>query len=330
MRHNSLRDRWASYREAKTNERLRKTLLGEVLERLVQESLPSIRRVGGYRQQLLKPIENAFAYMEGLVAAIPGPVTLATGRWDKDPLVHALFVGPHEIRSLLEESAELKEFFGKTKVAAAQVLLTATQKERAVFGTTIEGEIIRRDVPKTVVEFYDHRVVAPAATGEESLRELVHRGLTVVATHTLEKITEAQSLREELVSQRQLLGIKLKIKEVQDHGLRGLMAGGRLADAGSSGPPQLLAEIDQLLRELGPDAATPEGILREMKAVLNNPSGALTGKPLRMHLDGMGYRLNDEAKERVSGIDLAELEVPGRVKRVAVLATISAGECPRA
>lgn len=39
--------------------------------------------------------------------------------------------------------------------------------------------------------------------------------------------------------------------------------------------------------------------------------------------------LNEEAKESVSGIDLAELEVPGRVKRVAVLATIPAGECLR-
>lgn len=326
----SLRDRWAAYRRAKTNERLKNAALGDATERLVQESLPSIRRVGGYRQQLLKPVENAFAYMEGLVGAIPGPVTLTAGGWDQDPVIHALFVGPHEIRSLLEESAELKEFFGKTGVAAARVLLTATQKERVVFRTSIEGEIIRRDVPKTVVEFYDHRVVAPAATREESLRELVHRGLTVVATHTLEKIAETRSIREELANQRQLLGIQLKIKEVQNHGLRGFMAGGRLTDAGSSEPPQLLAEIDQLLRELGPDAATPEGILREMKAVLNNPAGALTGKSLRLHLDGMGIRLNDEANEIDSGIDLAELEVPGRIKRVAVLATIPAGECLRA
>jgi hypothetical protein len=308
---------------------MRKAILGEVLERLVQENLPSIRRVGGYRKQLMAPIENAFAYMEKLVGTIPGPVTLAAGGWGKDPLIRALFVGPHEIRSLLEESSELNDFFRKTGAAAAQVLLTATLKERAVFGTTIEGEIIRRDVPKAVVEFYDHRVVVPAATGEESLRELVHRGLTVVATHTMEKITEDRTLREELISQRQLLGIKLKIKEVQEHGMRNFMAGGRRTDPGGSGTPQLLAEIDQLLQELGPDAATPEGVLKEMKAVLNNPVSALTGKPLRLCLDGMGYRLNDEANESGSGIDLAELEVPGRVKRVAVLATIPAGECLR-
>jgi hypothetical protein len=54
----SARARWAAYRQAKTNERLSKALLGEVIERLVQESLPSIRRVGGYRQQLLAPIET--------------------------------------------------------------------------------------------------------------------------------------------------------------------------------------------------------------------------------------------------------------------------------
>jgi hypothetical protein len=37
---------------------------------------------------------------------------------------------------------------------------------------------------RLAVEFYDHRVVAPVATEAENRRELVQRGLNVLATYT--------------------------------------------------------------------------------------------------------------------------------------------------
>jgi len=189
-------EKWNHYRERRRRQRQKEAALVELIERMVQDSDPAIRKVAGYRRQLQKPVENALGYIEGLISSIPGPFRLSAEHWDKDPLIHALFVNPDEIRSLLHNCAKLESFFQKSGVDIAVALLTATKKERTIFGTTLEGEIVRRDVPQVAVEFYDHRVAAPVATQEEGRRELVQRGLNVLATCALEEIMQIQSISE--------------------------------------------------------------------------------------------------------------------------------------
>jgi hypothetical protein len=144
----------------------------EWIDRMLKESHPSILRVSGYREQLLKPFETAVDYLDGLISAIPGPFSLSADHWDKDPMTHALFVSPDEIRSVLNKAADLKSFFKKSGLKTCIALMTATKKERTIFGTGMEGEIIHRDVPKVTVEFYDHRIVGPAADEEKTERSL--------------------------------------------------------------------------------------------------------------------------------------------------------------
>jgi methylthioribose-1-phosphate isomerase len=78
-------ERWNQYRERKAIQHRKESDLAELIERMVQESDPAIRKVAGYRQQLQKPVENALGYIEGLIASIPGPVNLSAESWDKDP-----------------------------------------------------------------------------------------------------------------------------------------------------------------------------------------------------------------------------------------------------
>lgn len=57
------------------------------------------------------------------------------------------------------------------------------------------------------------------------------------------------------------------------------------------------------------------------------PDNFLTGKTIGMRLNWMGVKLSKESTETGREIKLSELEIPGRVKRVAVLASVSATEC---
>jgi hypothetical protein len=320
-------DTWHQYRDRKMRQRQKAAALVELIERMVQDSDPSIRKVAEYRQRLQKPVENALGHIEGLISSIPGPFRLSAETWDKDPLIHALFVSPDEIRYLLQDCAELKSFFQHSGVKTAVTLLTATKKERTVFGTAQEGEIIRRDVPQVVVEFYDHRVVAPAATEEEKRRKLVQRGLHVLATQTLEEILRVHSIREELVEERRMLAVKLKIQHSRERGLEGLLAGGSNSGAGAEKAQQLLAEIDRQLVELEPGSGTPRDFLRKLEKVLLDPGTFLTAKTFGMRLNWMGVKLDEESCKNGREITLAELEIPSRVKRAAVLATVSVDEC---
>jgi hypothetical protein len=60
---------------------------------------------------------------------------------------------------------------------------------------------------------------------------------------------------------------------------------------------------------------------------LLGPDNFLTGKTIGMRLNWMGVKLSKESTETGREIKLSELEIPGRVKRVAVLASVSAAEC---
>lgn len=77
--------------------------LTEEIERLVQEVSPAIRNVRGYRKQLRVPVEQAKKYIEGLVAAIPGPLPLSAAGWGRDSPAELLFVDADRVRELLAE-----------------------------------------------------------------------------------------------------------------------------------------------------------------------------------------------------------------------------------
>jgi hypothetical protein len=320
-------DTWNRYREAKKNQRQKESDLIDLIECMVQDSDPSIRKLAGYRKQLKQPVENALGHIEGLISSIPGPFSLSADVWDKDPLNHALFVSPDEIRSLLQNCVDLKSFFQQSGVKTAVALLTATKKQRTVFGTAQEGEIIRSDVPQVAVEFFDHRLVAPGANEAENRRELFHRGLYVLATHTLEEILRIHSIKEELSEERRILAVKIKIQHSRERGLEGLLAGGGKSSESSEQAKQLLEEIDKQLMELEPGSGKPQDFLRKLEKVLLDPGNFLAGKPIRMHLNWMGVKQNEESAENAPEITLAELEIPGKVKRVAALVAVSAEEC---
>jgi hypothetical protein len=320
-------DTWNQYREAKKNQRQKESDLIDLIERMVQDSDPSIRKVAEYRNQLKQPVENALGHIESLISSIPGPFGLSTEAWDKDPLIHALFVNPDEIRSLLQSCVDLNSFFQQSGVKTAVALLTATKKERTIFGTAQQGEIVRRDVPQLAVEFYDHRVVAPGVDEAENRRELFHRGLYVLAAHTLEEILRIHSIREELTEERRMLAVKLKIQHSHERGMESLLAGGSKSGESAEQAKQLLEEIDKQLMELEPGSGKPKDFLRKLEKVLLDPGNFLAGKPIRMHLNWMGVKQNEESAENAPEITLAELEIPGKVKRVAALVAVSAEEC---
>jgi hypothetical protein len=321
---------WNQYREAKKNQRQKESDLIDLIERMVQDSDPSIRKAAGYRKQLKQPVENALGHIESLISSIPGPFRLSTEAWDKDPLMHALFVSPDEIRSLLQNCVDLKSFFQKSGMRSTVALLSATKKERTVFGTDQQGEIVRRDVAQVAVEFHDHQVVAPGADEAENRRELFHRGLYVLATHTLEEILRIHSIREELTEERRILAVKLKIQHSRERGLEGLLAGRRNSSESAEQAQQLLEEIDKQLMELEPGSGKPQDCLNKLEIVLLNPENFLTGQTIRMRLNWMGVKQSKESAENAPEVTLAELEIPGKVKRVAALVAVNAEECAMA
>ncbi len=147
------------------------------------------------------------------------------------------------------------------------------------------------------------------------------------------KPTEAESpyaaiqFRQEKKSQRRILDYKIKIQKSRDRGLESSLAGSSGSDSETDQAMKVLADIDNQLKEFEQGAGTPRDFLRKLEKVLLRAENFLTEKSIGLRLDWMGMKQDETSAEKSFEINLAELEIPEREKRVAVLAGISADQC---
>lgn len=323
----TLWNKWRQRGDAAAAARAQNAHLADAIERMVQNSDPGIRSVRGYRQQLRLPVANSLAYIERLVALVPGPVDLAPDRWDKSGLARALFTDPVEAAGLIQDSSELKAFFSaRSQAREAVAILTATREERTIFATAQEGDIVRRDVPQVSVEFRDLRIVAPAATEAEARRELEARTLQLLAAGSLRHMLERRSLREELAEQRRILEIKLKILRTRADALECTLASDCDPPEPAEPGADLLADIDRQLAALAPESMSADAHLEYLAEVLNHPAEVMEARAFSLNLNWMGVK-SQEPTPGSAPITLAELEIKGRLKRVAVLVRVPRAGC---
>ena len=137
---------------------------------------------------------------------------------------------------------------------------------------------------------------------------------------------QIQSIREDLTAQCHIFAVKLKIQHTHERSLERLLAGGSQSNKDTGQAEQVLAEIDKQLMELEPGSGRPQDFLRKLENVLTAPGNFLTEETIGMRLNWMGVKLKEESAENGREITLSELEIPGRLKRVALLTKISVSE----
>ena len=310
----------ARFKENRSSRRQKESALRDTIEQVVQASNPVICTLkGDCRKTLRSPVENALAYVDQAVSAIPGPIELATQNWDRDPHLKALFVNPDELSSLLRSDAKLKSFFANDRTRQVFGLLTATKKEKIVFGTAIEGEIVRRDVPQTAVEFYDHRIVAPGLTALETRNELRERALNGLVSQVLEKILKLRTLKDELLEQQSILSTKLKIQQTRNRSLDVMLQQDLESEAQAE---HILADIDRQIKDIAAESDSPEYYLSELTQILSAPQEVLVVTPISLRLNWMGIKQCETSNDCLQEIRLADVELKDHFKRVAVLVTI--------
>jgi hypothetical protein len=300
--------------------------LNNEIERLVQEVSPSIRNVRGYRKALRSPLGKAKQYIEDLVAALPGPLPLSAAGWGRESPAEPLFIDANQVRALFRESADLKTFFQKDPGPRAFALLTATCKSKTIFGSDLQGEILRRDVPQEAVDFTEHRIVGPAAT-EARTRLAVREGaLQLLSFRAMEHLVDLKNRAEDLSEEKRLAELRLKILQAQNRSLEGLLESARESQAKADRLREMLAEITRELVTVKTELGGPEESLNQLLGILKNPGEVLLYSLLTFRLNWMGVRVSAEAADPGREISLMEVEIKNRLKRVAVLITVDREE----
>jgi hypothetical protein len=276
---------------------------------------PMLRAASGYPRDLAGPASRALEYCAGLAQSIPGPVQIGRRAFAADPFVHALFGRADDIREMLGRSHAVREYLDSGAVDARfHALLGMRRKEKRQFGMALEGEMIRTEVPQTLLYFGDHTLSDPAteaATARERLQASMFRGLAEsFALHVRELQRDREQARlDRVVKQERAARQQNTAKEIPH-----------------AAHSRRLRHLDVALSDCTEDL-TPARLLDQLAACFDDPSPFLRLDEVELNVDRMGV-VADGGGAGGSADRLRFVEMTSRDRRqwVVVLACIARDE----
>jgi hypothetical protein len=279
---------------------------------------PKIRWVSGYRRRLKPAVARTLAYADELIARIPGPIIIHAERWDKDPHLRAIFSSPEEIPATFGAHPKCRLLLEGSPAAPFFALLTMTRQEKATFGVAADGDLLRRDVPRIAVNFVDLRVIGPAPEERETHERLRRQTLSILCSTAMERILALRSRAQDLGEQREILKIKLKIRQSGRQELAALMCGTDACDVEIARARDELAEIEREIAAARTELGGPRECLDHVVRILSRPDEHLWVEPLRLRLTPLGLKVPEDSPEPAAAVELCELHVREGLQRAAL------------
>jgi len=281
-------------------ERLDEKDIERAIDIIVNETDPRLRMVRAYKRKLRKPVIRSLAYISSLVTRIPGPFEINRRAFGADPQINALFGSADDIETLFSRSKPVRQFFKDSPDSDRVYLpLVMRRMEKKVFGTSLNGDVIRKDIAQTAVNFSDHWLGICATSETELRKNLIWRGIHNLAITALENISSLQARTDTLRKQRTLLKMKHRNLQARHLGLE-VPEETQADNALDLQALDLqLAETERNLAEVSTTLDTLDGYLRQVCTVFNHPSRYLRVKPEAVHVNRMGIK-SDSATSRDS------------------------------
>jgi hypothetical protein len=272
--------------------------VADTVERVMQLH-PQLRLARHYQKRLAPAVATSVRYMRELVDAVPAPREASSAAWAGDPYIHAYFVAPDDVASVISRSADLRAYFARNgDMPEAYAVLGMELTERHILGVAEEGGSLRRDVPQTTLSFSDHQVRMCGRTDAELRDEIVQRLLDQLALEGLARTAADKSRRDELERERALLKTRLQLLERQGTGIRAVLGSDATADLGELA--QLQTEVEENehhLADLGLREDALDRQLEHVHAVFAEPGQHLYVSTRRVRLDRMNVVLDQHSPQ---------------------------------
>ena len=286
--------------------------LQAALDRVIGMVDPMMRALPHLERQLTPAVEHALGYCEGLVAALPGPITVDRRAFGSDPLVHALFATADDIDEMLGRSQSIQESIDQPEQWQGHhfhALLAARKQLKKQLGMAQQGDIIRHDVVQEVIYFSAQTLVEPNCDLEATRQRLREKALDSLL-HSFN--AHVDKLRQERDG--------LRFDTSSEHAQ--LAAHDKTDKQGYDSHTRHLAELDLRLRETA-EALMPENLIVTLCDFLHTPEAALRLEQFAITIDRLGV-VHTEANdnELVQTLTFPELISRDRRQHIAMLVTI--------
>ena len=202
-------------------------LIRSAIERVVDGTDPRLRAVRNYQRKLRDAVEQAIAFVVAFVDTFPPAVELSRRSFTTDPRVRALFASPQQLQEVISFSQGMLSYLDQNPGPLPETLyavLVAERVEKNVIGMDLHGDLTRRDVAQTVVNFHDPRVSLPTDNAAESRHDAMNRVFDYLIEIALQRLVATRSRKQQLEQQqRSLLQKKAQLYKASTRALEPLM-----------------------------------------------------------------------------------------------------------
>ena len=299
-----------------------KELMLRGIERVVDGTDPRLRAVSHYRRKLWPAVERGIDYVVNFVNVLPPAITADRQGYMSDPRLRALFASPESLREILSFSDGARNYLKQAPNPLPAELyagLGAVRVERNVLGIEMDGEILRRDVAQTMVNFSDHRVVCFADDEQDSRRELMRRGCDILIETALQGLISSRVEKTQLEQQqRKLLLQKASILKQGQVGLESLAGPATQEPVDLNALEQQLETLETELGQLRADSATLDQHLAKVASTLSEPEKYLQLESIPLTLDHTNIKVSADSQRVANSMTFQEI-VMGKNRRVVAM-----------
>ncbi|MCP5197061.1 MAG: hypothetical protein H6974_09790 [Gammaproteobacteria bacterium] len=299
-----------------------KELMLRGIERVVDGTDPRLRAVSHYRRKLWGPVEHAIDFVVNFVDALPPAIVADRQGYMSDPRLRALCASPESLREILSFSDGTRHYLQQTPGPLPTELYAgfgAVRVEKNTLGIEMDGDILRRDVPQTVVNFCDHRLVFLTDNEQDTRRELMRRAADYLIETALQRLTASRVQKTQLEQQqRKLLQQKADVLKKAQVGFESLAGSATLEPVDLAALERQLEEIEAELNQLRADTATLDKHLAKIAATLSEPEKYLTLEPVSLTLDHVNTKVATDSSRIANTMIFHEIVI-GKDRRIVAL-----------
>jgi len=293
--------------------------LMEAVDLVAKLSHPNIHYVSHYRKKLLPAVEHTLKYADELIVQLPPPILIDADSWKTSPFIRKTFMDNGAFKEFFSQNKYLNKFFQKAKVDRCCVLLVMTPKERKTLGVELDGEIVRRDVLQTSIDFSEHQLVAARATETETRKVLSLRVLSLLASHSLEEILSLISLKKDMETEKRILEIKINLRDSLVQSRKSLLPDASETPGEPSDTHEVLEKIDKEIQKVRVQLEKPEDYLNHVTDLLYHPDRFFKSVPVRMFVNDMNIIVKSDHPVDADDIRFTEMTTSAGFRKAVVL-----------
>ena len=271
------------------------TLIRAAIERVVNGTDPRLRFVNHYQRILWHGVERSVEHVSTLIDSLPPAFEVSKREFTAEPRLRALFASSEHLREILSFGPALEQYRQQHANALPAVLYAALgvdRIEKKVLGVDLQGDMLRRDVAQTTVNFRNHRLAFLTESETETRWELKKQAFDYLIEIALKRLISIRTRREQLErEQRHLLQKQARLLKSAKLGLEPLLETGSPEVHDPAAIDRQLREVRAELDQMRADSATIEDHLERVASTLREPEQHLRMERVTFTLDHMNQKV---------------------------------------